>query len=125
MRALIADDDELLRTMLEDLLAKLGHEVKSAGNGAELVRLALAERPDLVITDLHMPEMSGNSMLAMLGRFPDLSGIPVILITGAARDEFADMGIPEEIPVLFKPFNFAKLSAEIRKIKRRQCPADS
>jgi DNA-binding response OmpR family regulator len=116
MRTLIAEDDELLRALLADFLTELGHEVRSAENGVELVRLALAERPDLVVTDLHMPEMAGDSMIAMLDMYPDLSGIPILIISGATAAELADMGIPSGIPILPKPFDFARISLEIERV---------
>ena len=120
MRILIAEDDELLRSLLADFLSELGHEVKSAGNGVELVKQALAARPDLVMTDLHMPEMAGNSMIAMLDMYPDLAGIPVIIITGSTSAELLDMGIPDGIPVLPKPFNFARIVAEVEREENRK-----
>lgn len=116
MNILVAEDDEVLRVLLTDFLNGIGHTVRSAENGAELVKIALAERPDLVVTDLHMPEMAGNSMIAMLDMYPGLSGIPVIVITGATQGELADMGIPKEIPVLSKPFDFAKIEAAVEKV---------
>lgn len=119
MRTLIAEDDPLLRALLEDFLAELGHEVRTAENGAELVKLALQDRPDLVLTDLHMPEMTGSTMIAMMDMYPDLLGIPVVIITGATVSELADMGIPKEIPILPKPFDFARISLEIEKITRK------
>lgn len=118
MRILIAEDDEMLRTLLADYLTELGHSVKSAANGRELVMFALAERPDLVVTDLHMPEMAGNSMIAMLDMYPDLSGLPVIIISGATTSELADMGIPKEIPILPKPFDFAKIALAVERVSR-------
>lgn len=119
MKILTAEDDELLRTLLADFLSELGHEVNSAENGAELVKLALGERPDLVVTDLHMPEMAGNSMIAMMDMYPDLAGIPMLIISGATAGELADMGIPREIPVLPKPFDFARITLELDKIFRK------
>lgn len=119
MKILIAEDDELLRALLSDYLTELGHEVRGAANGAELVRLALEGRPDLVVTDLHMPEMKGNTMIAMMDMYPDLAGLPVIVISGATAPELADMGIPREIPVLPKPFDFGRISAELDKVAGR------
>ena len=116
MRILVAEDDEMLRAFLVEFLEGLGHAVKSAANGTELVTLALGERPDLVITDLNMPEMAGNSMIAMLDMYPDLSGLPVIIISGAMASEMEDMGIPAEIPILTKPFDFEKIKAELTKV---------
>lgn len=119
MRILIAEDDEMLRGLLEDFLSELGHTVKSAANGTQLVKLALVERPDLVMTDLHMPEMAGNSMIAMMDMYPDLAGTPVLVISGATEAELADMGIPKEIPILPKPFNFGNIGAELDRIARK------
>lgn len=119
MKILIAEDDELLRAVLADFLTELGHQVGSAADGRELIEMALNERPDLVITDLRMPGMAGDSMIAMLEIHPGLSGIPVIIITGATQTVLAGMGIPREIPVLPKPFDFARIILELGRVPQR------
>lgn len=119
MKILVAEDDGCMRALLEAFLCDLGHEVRTAENGSELVRFALEARPDLIMTDLHMPEMAGNTMIAMLDAYADLGGIPVIVITGATHAELADMGIPKEIPVLAKPFDFAVITRELQKVQSR------
>jgi CheY-like chemotaxis protein len=119
---LIAEDDTLVREMLDAFLSDQGHTVRSVENGTELVKLALNEKPDLIVTDLHMPEMTGDSMVAMLDMYPPLSGIPVIMVTGATRGELAEVGIPKEIPILTKPVDFDKLTAEIAKIAAKKRP---
>lgn len=119
MKILIAEDNESLRTLLEEYISGLGHEVKSAADGSELVKLALGGRPDLVITDLNMPGMAGDSMIAMMDMYPDLAGIPVIIISGSTPAELADMGIPEGIPILSKPFDFARISLELGLVARK------
>lgn len=116
MRALIADDDAFSRALLTDFLSELGHEVESAEDGAQLVELALSGRPDLIITGLHLPGMTGDSMISMLKRYPDLAGIPVIVITSAASAELCPVEIPSVIPVLQKPANFARIAVEVAKI---------
>ncbi len=116
MRILVAEDDEMLRAFLVDFLTGLDHEVKSVANGAELIKLAMAERPDLVITDLNMPEMAGDSMIAMIDMYPGLAGLPIIIISGASDEAKENMGIPEGIPILDKPFDFDKLKAELAKV---------
>ena len=116
MKILLAEDDEPVRNLLTDFLTDLGHEVMSVENGQELVKLALESRPDLVVTDMHMPEMAGDSMIAMIDMYPPLAGIPVIMVTGASKMELEDAGIPDEIPVILKPVDFSKLSAEIEKV---------
>ena len=110
----------MMREMLASFLSDLGHEVRPVENGAELVRLALGDKPDIIVTDLHMPEMTGNSMVAMLDMYPPLSGIPVIMVTGATSSELALAGVPVEIPVLSKPVDFDKLTGEIDKIAAKK-----
>lgn len=99
--------------MLEEFLTGLGHSVRAFSDGNGLVRNALEVRPDLIITDLQMPEMSGDSMIAMLDMTPGLAAIPVIVITGASGGKLADMGIPDEIPVIRKPLDLEKLAARV------------
>ena len=113
MKILIAEDEEFLRLILNDFLSELGHEVKCAGNGVELITMAMGERPDLVITDLNMPEMAGDSMIAMLDMYPGLAGVPVIVITGETASAIKGRGIPKEIPILPKPFDFGQIAREI------------
>ena len=120
MKILIAEDDTLVREMLDVFLSDQGHAVRSAGNGAELVKLALDDAPDVIVTDMHMPEMTGNSMAAMLGAYPSLAKIPMIMITGATRGELAAAGIPKGIPVLSKPVDFDRLMTEINGIAAKK-----
>ena len=120
MKILVAEDDDGVREMLADRLTDMGHEVQSAANGQELIKLALDSRPDLVITDMHMPEMTGGSMISMLDMYPPLAGVPVIMVTGAMKSELEDACIPPEIPILSKPVDFDKLAAELDKIVKNQ-----
>ena len=120
MKILIAEDDTLVREMLEAFLSEQGHTVQSTENGAELVKIALNDRPDLIVTDLHMPEMTGNSMVAMLDMYEPLAGVPVIMVTGASKSELADAGIPKEIPIIPKPVDFDRLIEEIGKVAARK-----
>ncbi len=124
MNILVAEDDEPSRELLMDFLTEQGHKVRGVGDGAELVKLAIAERPDLIVTDLQMPNMNGNSMIAMIDAYPGLEGVPVVIISGAADFEIADMGLPPEIKVLHKPYDFelikATLSATAEDIARRK-----
>ncbi|OGS12047.1 MAG: hypothetical protein A2234_09935 [Elusimicrobia bacterium RIFOXYA2_FULL_58_8] len=119
MKILLAEDDEPVRELLTAFMSDLGHEVVSVENGQELVKLALDVRPDLVVTDMHMPEMTGDSMISMIDMYPPLAGVPVIMVTGASKMELDEACIPPEIPVIAKPVDFSKLAAEILKIAER------
>ena len=81
-RVLVAEDDPLVRAMLERLLVELGYSVRSARHGQEALDLALgsSEPFDLVITDVRMPKMSGPELGRRLEeRWP---GIPVLYVSG-------------------------------------------
>jgi CheY-like chemotaxis protein len=66
LKVLIADDDLLVRKMLADLLAELGHAVVAAEDGAQAVALCSREAPDVLILDFLMPKLSGLDALRAL-----------------------------------------------------------
>jgi CheY-like chemotaxis protein len=81
---LVVDDDEAIRAVIGETLARHGWSVAAAENGrVALARLAEA-RPDAIILDLMMPEMDGFEFLDELRRRPEWRGIPVLVLT--ARD---------------------------------------
>ena len=63
MKVLIADDDRLVRTMVADLIAEMGHSAVVAETGAEAVALAARESPDVLVLDFLMPRLSGLDAL--------------------------------------------------------------
>jgi CheY-like chemotaxis protein len=78
-RILIADDDEQIRRSSEAMLSRAGYEIRTAGDGFEGLALMRKALPDLVISDLNMPRMSGFEFLSVVRRrFPQ---IPVIVIS--------------------------------------------
>ena len=82
MNILIADDHALFRDSLRSLLSARGLEVVGeAKNGREAVELTLRLRPDVVLMDLAMPELSGMALLGQMQDDPDLATIPVIVLT--------------------------------------------
>lgn len=84
---LIVDDEPKMRRVLEIMLQKMGHQVLSAGDGREALELFRANAPDLVITDLRMPEMDGIELLARLRA--QESDVPVMVITAHGTIETA------------------------------------
>jgi len=80
MRILIADDEETLRSSLQDILTKGGHDTAFAVNGEETVKKATEEGFDLILLDLDIPKLAGNEVLKQIKAVnPDL---PVIFLTG-------------------------------------------
>jgi PAS domain S-box-containing protein len=78
---LVIDDDDAVRDLLERFLGSEGFRVVSAGGGEEGLRLARELRPDVITLDAIMPGMDGWSVLADLKADPDVSHIPVVMLT--------------------------------------------
>ncbi len=80
-RALLVDDDEVVRRSVRQALEPIGWKVTEAENGQAAVELLTATRPDVIILDLMMPKMDGFEFLDELRGRPDWQDIPVVVIT--------------------------------------------
>lgn len=87
-RILVIEDNQDVRENLAEILELSNYEVLSAENGKIGVELALAEKPDLVLCDVMMPELDGFGVLHILSKKPETSDIPFIFLT--AKTEKAD-----------------------------------
>ncbi len=81
-RILVIDDDELVRAALVLLLERAGHEVLEARDGMNAFRILEVDIPDLVITDIIMPEMEGFQVIREIRKVSP--GLKIIVISGAA-----------------------------------------
>jgi len=114
VKVLIADDDSLVRAMLEDLLVELGHVVHSAGDGAEAVTLCDRERPDLLILDFLMPRLSGLDALRDIRR---RHAIPALLLTAINQGSLRGVeGVEQVQGTLEKPFTLKSIERAIGRI---------
>ena len=104
MRILIADDEPHIRSLLIELLSGEGYTVAAAVDGAAALALALADPPDLLITDNMMPRLSGLGLIARLRSLSALA-IPVILMSAIPPLP------PPASPIVFmaKPFDLDHL----------------
>ncbi|WP_417746503.1 response regulator [Rosistilla oblonga] len=111
LRIVIADDEADIRQGFRRLLCKLGCEVVGeAENGRDLIALCAAERPDLVITDVRMPEMSGIEAAKVIAK---ASAIPVIVVSSYERPDDEDCAFIADF--LLKPICITELRAAINK----------
>jgi signal transduction histidine kinase len=86
-RILHIEDDPANRLLVRKLLQAAGHEVIDAADGLEGVRLACAERPDLVLVDLNIPGLDGFEVALRLRGEPSLAGVPIVAITAEGDRE--------------------------------------
>jgi AmiR/NasT family two-component response regulator len=111
-RIVIAEDEPLARLDLQQMLENLGHEVVGeAGDGAQAVELARELKPDLVIMDIKMPEMTGVEAAQLLA---EERVAPVLLLTAFSDKEFID-GAREAgvMAYIVKPYGENQLSPAI------------
>jgi chemosensory pili system protein ChpA (sensor histidine kinase/response regulator) len=78
--ALVVDDSMLIRYTVSRLLEKHGFAVESVGNGVEALEILNRMRPDLIVTDLQMPKMSGHELIAAVRSKPETAQIPIIIV---------------------------------------------
>ncbi len=116
-RILIADDNAGDLSVLEEVLAQAGYEVITACDGRDALRLAVENRPDLIILDVFMPEMAGGLVRLSLKEETETSEIPVIFLSCLfSEQEIAGQDIMfGDCPRLGKPYEKAKLLKAVEK----------
>ena len=116
-RLLLVDDDQTHLDALAERLTGDGFEVARAASGAEALELLDEAWPDLVILDLMMPEMDGQTLAA---RIKTRADIPILVLSAvAAADSKADLIAHFAEDYVTKPYDYAELIARIRRVLRR------
>lgn len=91
-KIMLVEDDKSLREIYSIRLVAEGYEVVSAGDGEEALALAVQSRPDLVVSDVMMPKISGFDMLDILRSTPETKDIKVIMMTALSSDDQRQRG---------------------------------
>jgi DNA-binding response OmpR family regulator len=116
-RALIVDDEEKIVEVLSRYLQDEGFAVTGVFDGAEAVKLALAERFDVILLDLNLPTMSGVEIFKMVRKASD---VPILMVT--SRDDAIDRVVGLELGAddyIAKPFNPREVVARVKNIVNR------
>lgn len=107
---LIVEDNELNMRLLNDVLEAHGYSILKTGTGEEAIELARRERPDVILMDIQLPDISGLEATRRLKQDPTTSEIPVIAVTAFAmsgdekriRDSGCDAYVAK--PIMLQPF---------------------
>lgn len=120
-RILIVDDEPQITRMLRASLQNSGYEILIANNGADAYARVLADRPDLIITDLAMPEMNGLELTQAVRR---VAQTPIIVLSVRNTDQMKVLALDEGADdYLTKPFSMPELLARVRAQLRRAVEA--
>lgn len=118
-RVLIADDNEIERENLQDLLMLDGYALALAQNGVEALDSAVKFQPDLILLDVMMPGMDGYEVCRRLRTNPVMANVPIILITSLDDRESRLRGIEAGADdFISKPFDSTEMQARVRTITR-------
>ena len=121
-KILLADDHKDIVRLLEMALRR--HQVLCAYDGMEALRLAQAERPDILILDVTMPELDGIRVLSRIKNDPELKDTCVVMLT--VRDQPEDVTLGLDVGADFylsKPFKPGDVAALVERIVATRFPA--
>jgi two-component system phosphate regulon response regulator PhoB len=128
-RILVVEDELDLQHVLEYNLKQAGHEVLLAARGADALKLAAEARPELVLLDLMLPDMSGTEVCRTLKSSPETRGMLVMMVT--AKGEEIDRVVGFELGAddyVVKPFSVRELllriGAVLRRAQTREAPPE-
>jgi CheY-like chemotaxis protein len=104
--ALVVDDSMLIRHTVCRFFEERGFDVYSASNGLEAWEMLQQSRPDLIVTDLSMPKMTGTELITAVKEVPALAAIPIVVVASRRTasdpqqmDERADFVIHKDIDI--------------------------
>lgn len=116
-RILAVDDEPNIVRLIQVNLERDGYTVETANNGAQALAKIRQNRPDLLVSDVMMPEMDGFELLANVRRDPMLQDLPVIMLTAKAQDRDVMEGYTRGADMyLTKPFNPMELKQFVKRI---------
>jgi CheY-like chemotaxis protein len=102
--ALVVDDSMLIRHTVCRFLEERGYTVESATNGEEALPIVKKIRPNIIITDMQMPKMSGSEFITALKAQPETADIPIVIVAGKnsgfkAKEHRANFAIFKDIDI--------------------------
>jgi two-component system cell cycle response regulator DivK len=115
-RVLIAEDDEDTREVIAFYLSSLGYEPVTAASGKTALEMAKQRRPDILLTDIQMPDVDGLELIRRLRSDQELSALPILAVTAYGAETLEKALAVGADACLAKPLNFANLAQTIEAI---------
>jgi two-component system, chemotaxis family, chemotaxis protein CheY len=116
-KILIVEDNPDLSQFLAFYLSDAGYETSRAGNLTQGISKALAEHPDLIITDLNLPDMNAVEATVTLKQDPATSGIPIVVLTAMTFGEWKAKALKAGVAkYLIKPISPSELTEVVRSL---------
>src|SRR5262245_45417632 len=110
LTVLLVEDTEDNRFMMRRLLEMSGYEVIEATNGEEAVRVAAAERPDLILMDLSLPLIDGLAATRLIRKLPNFEKTPIIAVSAHDTSDFLNDALKAGCnSYITKPIDFSEL----------------
>ena len=114
-KVLIIDDEAFILNLLKNGLLENGYDVVTANNGFEGILAVEEQQPDVVITDIMMPRLTGLEFLKALKNNPDTAHVPVILISAMDQADMVQQGLDMgAIDYITKPFKINEIIGKLR-----------
>ncbi|MFB2837890.1 response regulator [Floridanema evergladense] len=114
---LVVDDNPDLRSYVSEVLRSSGFQVLTARHGAEGLSITIERHPELIVTDLMMPIVSGLDMIRRIRDLPEIKATPIILLTAKVDEDTRIEGTEQGADIyLAKPFNDRELLAAVRNL---------
>jgi DNA-binding response OmpR family regulator len=122
MRILIVEDSDSIRQMISTLVATRGHEVHAVSTGAKGIDAALANVPDVILLDLHLPgSFDGFDVCETLRGNEATRAVPIIVISALTDNESKQRALEKGANAYYtKPFSPTALLKELESIKSRE-----
>lgn len=119
-KILVAEDERDIRDLITFTLQFAGYQVITASNGEEAVTLTLKEIPDLVLTDVRMPKMTGYEACKLIKADPTTQHIPVVFLSAKGQEAEVQTGLDSGADeYLLKPFAPDQLTRKVAEILGR------
>lgn len=111
---LIIDDDETFRSIMREILERAGYEILTSASVADAYQVMLELQPDLILTDIMMPEIDGLTLVRFLRSHPTWSGIPLVVVSARVMESDRDAARRAGADAfLEKPFTMQHLTRTI------------